>query len=102
LEQRRRPTAKLQNDFALYHPVAMKLKHPPKAALIDECGKAETYRLRYGKIVHRAFCQHQLRNPGSVSGFGWPVLRQNVIPDVREAYCRDENNQENHQSAGQG
>jgi len=42
LEPRRRPTAKFQNGFALYHAVAMKLKHPLKAALIDECGKAQT------------------------------------------------------------
>jgi hypothetical protein len=32
----RRPTAKFQNDFAVYHAVAIKLKHPLKAALIDE------------------------------------------------------------------
>jgi hypothetical protein len=55
LEQRRRPTAKFQNDVALYHAVAMKLKHPHKAALIDECGEAQTRRLRCGKIVHRGF-----------------------------------------------
>jgi hypothetical protein len=35
LEQRRRPTAKFQDDFALTHAVAIKLQHPLKAALID-------------------------------------------------------------------
>jgi len=64
LEQRRRPTAKFQNDFTLYHAVAMKLKHLLKVALIDDCGEAETSRLRCGKIVHHAFCQPQLPNPG--------------------------------------
>jgi len=43
----------LQNDPALHHAVAMKLKHPRKAAPIDECGEAQAYRLRCGKIVHR-------------------------------------------------
>jgi len=47
----------LQNDFALYHAVAMKLMHTIKAALMDEYGEAQTCRLRCGKIVHRAFCQ---------------------------------------------
>jgi len=54
----------LQNDFVLYHAVAMKLKYPLKAALIDESGEAQTCRFRCGKIVHRGFCQPQLRNPG--------------------------------------
>jgi hypothetical protein len=65
LEQRRRPTAKFQNDFALYHAVAIKLKHPLKATLIDTRGEAETCRLHSGKIVRRAVCRSQLRNPGS-------------------------------------
>jgi hypothetical protein len=46
--------------------VAMKLKPPHKAALIDACAEAGTCRLRCGKIVHRAFCQPQLRNRGSI------------------------------------
>jgi hypothetical protein len=55
----------LQNDLALTHAIAIKLKHPLNGALIDQCGEAETCRLRCGKIVHRAFCQPQLWNPRS-------------------------------------
>jgi hypothetical protein len=47
----------LQNDLALTHAVAIKLKHPLKPALIDQFAEAETCQLRCGKIVPRAFCQ---------------------------------------------
>ena len=64
LEQRRRPTVKFQSDFALSHVVATRFKHFLEALLSDVCSEAETHRLRCGRIVPRAFCQSQLRNPG--------------------------------------
>jgi hypothetical protein len=63
LEQRRRPTVKFQSDFALSQVVAVRFKHSLEAPLSDVCSEAETHRLRCGRIVPRAFCQSQLRNP---------------------------------------
>jgi hypothetical protein len=64
LEQRRRPTMKLQSHCPLSHEVAMRLKQPVETPLFDGCAGAETHRLRYGRIAPRAFCRSQLQNLG--------------------------------------
>jgi hypothetical protein len=65
LEPRRRPTAKFQNDFALYHAVAIKLKHPLNGALIDQCGEAEPWSTSLRKDCAPRF----LSTPAAESGF---------------------------------
>jgi hypothetical protein len=74
----------LQNDSALYQAVAIKLKPSLNGALIDQCGEAETCRLRCGKIVHGAFCQPQLRNPGSIEP---TVPRQQLLIALGSIEC---------------
>src|SRR5262245_54428857 len=65
LEQRRRPTVKLQSPFALSRGVTMSLASL-QAPLISVCSEAETHRLRCGRVPSRAFYRSQLRNPGAV------------------------------------
>jgi hypothetical protein len=45
---------KFQSRFVLSHVVAMKLKHPLEAPLIDVCSEAEARRLRCVRIAPRA------------------------------------------------
>jgi hypothetical protein len=47
----------------LWHVVAMWLKPPLEAPLIDIYLEAEAHRLRCVRIAPRAFCRSQLRNP---------------------------------------